>query len=72
MFKLLSSSCFDWTQQFIDHLYEFKLKNEIQKLVLLRKRNRINAKSKVVIQKAEADIYVAKIDERLILKLGSR
>ncbi|BBM98787.1 alpha-amylase [Marchantia polymorpha subsp. ruderalis] len=57
---------------FIDHLYEFKLKNEIQKLVLLRKRNRINAKSKVVIQKAEADIYVAKIDERLILKLGSR
>ncbi|KAL3700767.1 hypothetical protein R1sor_018789 [Riccia sorocarpa] len=57
---------------FIDHLYEFKLKEEIKKLVLLRKRNRINARSKICILKAEADIYVARIEDRVIVKLGAR
>lgn len=60
------------TKQFYDHIYSFKLMPEIQKLLDLRKRHRINAVSRVNIQKAEGDIYVAKIDNRVILKLGNR
>ncbi|CAM6092911.1 unnamed protein product [Calypogeia fissa] len=57
---------------FYDHIYSYKLMDEIKKLLDLRKRHRINAVSKVNIQKAEGDIYVAKIDNRVILKLGPR
>jgi hypothetical protein len=63
---------YDLNNQFYDHIYQYKLKDEIKKLLDLRQRNRINAISQVTIQKAEGDIYVAKIDERLIIKLGPR
>jgi len=38
----------------------------------VRKRNDINAKSKVDIRAAEGDMYVAQIDDRVVLKIGPR
>jgi len=58
--------------QFWDHWFDWGLKEEIGGLVTVRKRNDINAKSKVDILTAENDLYVAKIDDRLILKIGPR
>ncbi|KAG6434779.1 hypothetical protein SASPL_106421 [Salvia splendens] len=39
---------------------------------LVRKRNGIDAGSKVEILKAEADLYVAKIDGKIITKIGGK
>lgn len=38
----------------------------------MRKRNGIDASSKVEILKAEADLYVAKIDGKVITKIGGK
>lgn len=57
---------------FYDHFYDWGLKEEIKTLIDVRKRNDINAKSKVHICCAEHDLYVAKIDDRVILKMGPR
>jgi len=58
--------------QFYDHYFEWDLKAQIQELVQIRKRNFINAESKVTILLAESDMYVANIADRVILKLGPR
>lgn len=55
-----------------DHWFDWGLKEEIGALITVRKRNDINAASKVHITAAESDLYVATIDERVILKIGSR
>lgn len=68
----LEISCLAVQNQFYDHIYQFKLKDAIKDLLDLRKRHRINAVSRVNIQKAEGDIYVAKIDNRVVIKLGPR
>ncbi|XP_073389220.1 alpha-amylase type B isozyme isoform X2 [Physcomitrium patens] len=57
---------------FYDHFYDWGLKDEITRLIELRKRNDINARSKVHIVTAENDLYVAKIDDCVILKIGPR
>ncbi|KAH9532111.1 hypothetical protein CY35_19G072200 [Sphagnum magellanicum] len=57
---------------FYDHYFEWDLKAQIQELVQIRKRNFINAESKVTILLAESDMYVANIADRVILKLGPR
>lgn len=48
------------------------LRSTIQQLVRCRQRNGIHAKSKLDILCAEADMYVARIDDKLTLKLGPR
>lgn len=57
---------------FYDHYFEWDLKAQIQELVQIRKRNFINAESKITILLAESDMYVANIADRVILKLGPR
>jgi alpha-amylase len=58
--------------QFHDHYFDKKLKHQIKELVQIRLRNYINAESKINIKLAEADIYIAIIADRLIIKLGPR
>lgn len=57
---------------FWDHWFDWGLKEEIGALIAVRKQNDINAASKVHIATAESDLYVATIDERVILKIGPR
>lgn len=58
--------------QFYDHFFDWGLKDEISTLIDVRKRNDINAKSAVNICAAEADMYVAHIDDKVVLKIGPR
>jgi alpha-amylase len=57
---------------FYDHYFEWGLKDEIKTLIDVRKRNDIKANSKVEIVTAENDLYVARIDDRVVVKLGFR
>ncbi|XP_044949800.1 alpha-amylase isozyme 3A-like [Hordeum vulgare subsp. vulgare] len=57
---------------FYDHVFDWNLKQEINALAAVRNRNGINAGSKLRILAAESDMYVATVDERVIVKLGPR
>ncbi|XP_057794502.1 alpha-amylase-like [Salvia miltiorrhiza] len=59
---------------FYDHLFDWgkNWKEEIIKLSIVRKRNGIGAGSKVTILAAETDLYVAKIDGKIITKIGAK
>eukprot|EP00850_Spirogloea_muscicola_P008077 SM000042S15344 [mRNA] locus=s42:402358:404509:- [translate_table: standard] len=57
---------------FWDHYFDWGLKEEIKNLIAARKRNNIKANSKCHILVAEADIYVAEIDDKVLVKIGSR
>eukprot|EP00897_Mesotaenium_endlicherianum_P002833 jgi/Mesen1/2578/ME000162S01706 len=57
---------------FYDHFYDWDLKDEIKELIDVRRRNGIKADSDVHIALAEADVYVATIADRVVVKLGSR
>lgn len=57
---------------FWEHYFDWKLKNEIIKLVELRKRAGICATSLIDILCAESDMYVAKINGSVIIKMGPR
>lgn len=59
-------------EQFYDHLFDWGKKDEISKLSAVRARNGIGAGSKVEILAAEADLYVAKIDDKIITKIGAK
>jgi alpha-amylase len=50
-----------------DHYFDWGLRDEIRNLAMIRRRNRIHPASV-----AEADIYVASIDEKIIMKIGPR
>ena len=41
-------------------------------MLLLRKRNGINASSKLDIMVSDGDLYLAKVDDKLLVKLGPR
>ena len=57
-----------WSQQFdIYLLKQVKLCNGC-----CRQRNGINARSNVEVLLADHDLYVSKVDERLLVKLGPR
>ncbi|KAL1546966.1 alpha-amylase [Salvia divinorum] len=56
---------------FYDHFFEWGKKEEIMKLSAVRRRNGIAAGSKVKILAAEADLYVAMIDGKIITKIGA-
>nr|ABK24434.1 unknown [Picea sitchensis] len=57
---------------FYDHFVDGNLKKEIQNLSAIRKRNNINANSNCRIITAESDLYMAAIDEKIVVKIGSR
>lgn len=59
--------------QFWDHYFDWKiLQFGIKELIDVRKRNDIRANSKLDILTAEQDLYVARIDDRLLVKIGPR
>ncbi|OVA10471.1 Alpha amylase [Macleaya cordata] len=57
---------------FYDHFFEWGLKEEITKLAAIRSRNGIRPSSTIRIIAADADLYVAAIDEKIIAKIGPR
>jgi alpha-amylase len=57
---------------FYDHFYDWGFKDEIKALIKLRHRNDIKADSKIHIVTAENDLYLAVIDEKVVVKLGFR
>ncbi|KAL6858820.1 hypothetical protein ACP4OV_017822 [Aristida adscensionis] len=57
---------------FYDHMFDWNLKPEIETLSAIRARNGIHAGSKLRILVADGDAYVAVVDERVIVKIGTR
>lgn len=57
---------------FYDHFIEWGLKEEIIKLTSIRLRNKISETSNVNIMASDADLYVAMIDGKIIVKVGPR
>ncbi|KAD1098715.1 hypothetical protein E3N88_43304 [Mikania micrantha] len=57
---------------FYDHFFDWGLKEELTKLSGVRGRNGITATSRVRILAYEAELYVASIDERIIVKIGPK
>ncbi|KAI3942567.1 hypothetical protein MKW92_021092 [Papaver armeniacum] len=57
---------------FYDHFYDWGIKEEIIKLTAARSRNGIRPTSSVRIIAAEADLYLAEIDEKIITKIGPK
>ncbi|CAN4122685.1 unnamed protein product [Withania somnifera] len=54
---------------FYDHFFDFGLKDEITTLASIRKRNGISETSSLQILAADSDLYVAMVDEKVIVKL---
>ncbi|KAK9080200.1 hypothetical protein SSX86_001875 [Deinandra increscens subsp. villosa] len=57
---------------FYDHFFNWGLKDQLTKLSGVRARNAITATSQVRILASEAELYVAAIDERIIVKIGPK
>nr|CAB3471055.1 unnamed protein product [Digitaria exilis] len=57
---------------FYDHFFDWGLKDEITALVEVRKRNGITPTSELAILKYDGDAYVAEIDGKVVMKIGSR
>jgi len=57
---------------FYDHFFEWGLKDEIAALVAVRQRNGITPASELTILEYDGDAYVARIDSKVIMKIGSR
>jgi alpha-amylase len=53
-------------------LFDWGLKGPIAELAAIRSRNGIHSGSKLQILVADGDLYVAVIDEKVIIKLGPR
>lgn len=53
-------------------MFDWNLKQEITALAAIRERNGINAGSKLRIVVADADAYVAVVDEKVMVKIGTR
>ena len=58
--------------QFYDHFFNRAFKKEIAALLAVRKRNSITATSALSIVMHESDAYVAVIDGKVVVKIGSR
>jgi alpha-amylase len=58
--------------QFYDHFFDWGFKEEIAALVAVRKRNSITATSELKILMYDGDAYVAEIDGKVVVKIGSR
>ncbi|VYS63831.1 unnamed protein product [Arabidopsis thaliana] len=57
---------------FYNHYIEWGLKESISKLVAIRNKNGIGSTSSVTIKAAEADLYLAMIDDKVIMKIGPK
>uniref|UniRef100_M8AZ68 alpha-amylase n=1 Tax=Aegilops tauschii TaxID=37682 RepID=M8AZ68_AEGTA len=57
---------------FYDHFFTWGFKDQIAALVAIRKRNGITATSALKILMHEGDAYVAEIDSKVLVKIGSR
>ncbi|XP_041017848.1 alpha-amylase isoform X1 [Juglans microcarpa x Juglans regia] len=57
---------------FYDHFFDWGLKEEISKLTAIRSRNGINTRSIVSILASDGDLYVARIDDKIIMKIGPK
>lgn len=57
---------------FYDHFQDNNFKENIKKFVEIRKRNKIKANSVCTILTAESDLYIANIDEKVIMKIGPK
>ncbi|KAK6245245.1 hypothetical protein SCA6_008335 [Theobroma cacao] len=57
---------------FYDHFVGWGLKGEITKLAAVRSKNGISATSTVNILASDSDLYVAAIDEKIIMKIGPK
>ncbi|KAF7097031.1 hypothetical protein CFC21_098896 [Triticum aestivum] len=57
---------------FYDHFFNLGFQDEIAALVAIRKHNGITATSALKILMHEGDAYVAKIDGKVVVKIGSR
>jgi alpha-amylase len=55
-----------------EHYFDQGLDGAIKNLINVRKRNGINSRSKLDIKLAHADIYVAHVDDKLVVKLGPK
>nr|ACZ72923.1 alpha-amylase isoform [Dactylis glomerata] len=57
---------------FYDHFFDWGHKEEIERLVSIRTRHEIHSESELRIMEADADLYLAEIDGKVIVKLGTR
>ncbi|CAA3002137.1 alpha-amylase, partial [Olea europaea subsp. europaea] len=57
---------------FYDHFFDWGMKDEITKLSMIRSRNGISPTSKVQIMASDSDLYVAMIDDKIIVKIGPK
>lgn len=55
---------------FWEHVYDWKLYEPIQKLIKIRKQNKIHSGSELKIVAAEQGLYAAIIDDRIAMKIG--
>lgn len=55
---------------FWEHVYDWKLKEPIRKLMEIRRAFGLNSGSKLKIEKAEQGIYAAVVDDKVAVKLG--
>ncbi|CAL5332397.1 unnamed protein product [Camellia sinensis] len=55
---------------FYDHFFEWGLKVPIGNFTAIRSRNGVGEASKVQIMAADADLYVAMVDDKIIVKIG--
>ena len=55
---------------FYDHFLDYK--KEIKSLIGIRKRNNIRSNSKCRVIAADGDLYMAAIDEKIVMKIGPR
>lgn len=55
---------------FWDHYFHWNLKNEIKDLIRMREKANITSDSKLEIIEAKNDLYVARINDRLLVKIG--
>ena len=53
-------------------MFDWNLKQELTQLAGIRARNGISATSRLRILVAEADLYVAVVDEKVMVKIGTR
>ncbi|CAM0876503.1 unnamed protein product [Alopecurus aequalis] len=57
---------------FYDHMFDWNLKQELTQLAGIRARNGITATSRLKILVADADLYVALVDDKVLVKIGTR
>lgn len=64
------TQCF--LMQFYDHFFDWGLKDEITQLTSIRARNGIHPGSTLRIVASDADLYLAAVDEKIMVKIGTR